>query len=275
MIADSGGTKTDWALLKEDGSLARFKTIGLNPYFVDAKTRAAIAGNELLPRLGNEMNFDVYFYGSGLGNDRFQAEYYEFFRVLGAQEVLVDTDLAGLGRAAFGLGTGVAGILGTGANAGYFEDGMLVKSAPSLGYILGDEGSSTWIGKHLMAHYLRNTLPGELAAWYRANYALEPAAILRKVYSGERPNEFIGGWAGVIEAFPQHSFLQALLTNGFKAFFEHYIQPLAPSGPVIMTGSVATRNVTLLQEIAGQCGFPNLDVLPSVIDGLVEYFRQG
>ncbi len=272
LIADSGSTKTDWALLKA-GQPARFvKTIGLNPYFVSGPQMAEIFETSVLE--GLTAPFDVYFYGAGLGNAGFRDNYAVFFKERGAEKVVVDTDLMGVAVASLGETTGIAGILGTGANAGFFQQGLLIESPPSMGYVLGDEGSAAWIGKQLLAGFLRNQLPEPLMAYFRETFAVEPSALLRRVYTGERPNQYIAGFAAVISEFPEDPFLQAMLRSGFDAFFLNYIRVLhpRPETPVILTGTVALNNPELLKEQAFNCGFRNFSLLQSVIEGLVRFF---
>ena len=63
LIADSGSTKTEWAL----GDV-RVKTQGINPFHQDDETIRNILKDELRPHLSSHLNQlrAIYFYGSGV-----------------------------------------------------------------------------------------------------------------------------------------------------------------------------------------------------------------
>ena len=61
LIADSGSTKTDWAI---DGQ--RIKTQGINPFHQDEATIRSILKDELLPQIGTAYVESIQFYGSGV-----------------------------------------------------------------------------------------------------------------------------------------------------------------------------------------------------------------
>jgi len=62
-------------------------------------------------------------------------------------KIEINHDLTAAARALCGKQKGIACILGTGANAGYFNGNKIAKNSPGLGYILGDEGSGAYLGK--------------------------------------------------------------------------------------------------------------------------------
>jgi hypothetical protein len=72
LIADSGSTKTDWALLAgatDDDGICRIATQGINPVHQSEEEIVRILNHELLPQLqgktvgGDALN--VEFYGAG------------------------------------------------------------------------------------------------------------------------------------------------------------------------------------------------------------------
>ena len=66
LIADSGSTKTDWALQSVSGTIERFHTQGINPFHQDRAVIAEILRKELLPKLNPDEVACVCFYGSGI-----------------------------------------------------------------------------------------------------------------------------------------------------------------------------------------------------------------
>ena len=48
---------------------------------------------------------------------------------------------------------GIVAILGTGSNSCVYDGINIIEAVPSLGYILGDEGSGAYLGKKLLQYY--------------------------------------------------------------------------------------------------------------------------
>lgn len=68
LIADSGSTKTDWALIS-NRSVKRYNTEGLNPYFHSPKSIEEVLKNDLKPDIKREKIKHILFYGSGCASD--------------------------------------------------------------------------------------------------------------------------------------------------------------------------------------------------------------
>ena len=66
LIADSGSTKTDWALQSVSGSIEHFHTQGINPFHQDRAVITEILRQELLSQLNPNEVTCVCFYGSGV-----------------------------------------------------------------------------------------------------------------------------------------------------------------------------------------------------------------
>ena len=148
LIADSGSTKTDWALQSASGSIERFHTQGINPFHQDRSVIAEILRQELLPQLDLETISNVFFYGSGVRPEQepvMISLLQEAFPY--AKQIEAHSDLLGSARALCGHNYGIASILGTGANSCLYDGETIIQNTPALGYILGDEGSGGVMGK--------------------------------------------------------------------------------------------------------------------------------
>ena len=70
IIADSGGSKTDWRLIQKDSTILQANGPGFNPYYQTPDGIYAKLQEELIPKLNlNEPVSDIYFYG-GIRRDR-------------------------------------------------------------------------------------------------------------------------------------------------------------------------------------------------------------
>jgi N-acetylglucosamine kinase-like BadF-type ATPase len=152
LIAESGSTKCDWVLLDLTGKeIERWKTIGFNPYFH--------AEDVIVQTLSTEKDFmfwkdkvsQVWFYGAGCSTEVLSVIVRKALdRVFVNSSNNVGHDLE---AAAFALYQGepfVACILGTGSNSCMFDGDGVYEETPSLAYVLGDEGSASFIGKRLL-----------------------------------------------------------------------------------------------------------------------------
>jgi len=73
LIADSGGTKTQWVLLDDGVKIAECKTPGLHPYFMNSLEMSELIHDQLLPKLGDNIPNAIYFYGAGCSKTEKQA----------------------------------------------------------------------------------------------------------------------------------------------------------------------------------------------------------
>lgn len=150
LIADSGATKCEWCGVNDNGKKKTIITTGISPYFLNSSEIAEVLQNELMPYLKNAEVEKVHFYGTGLGNPANVTIICKALKKLfPASKIKADTDLLAAARALCGNEKGVACILGTGSNSCYYNGNKIMKSIPSLGYVLGDEGSGAYLGKKL------------------------------------------------------------------------------------------------------------------------------
>ena len=81
--------------------------------------------------------------------------------------VHVFSDLTGAARGLLGKEKGFICMIGTGSNSGYYDGRNIIANVPPLGFILGDEGSGAFLGKKLLADFLRGIMPQSLADEFR------------------------------------------------------------------------------------------------------------
>ena len=180
LIADSGSTKTDWAIVTSASQPVVLNTQGINPVHQSREEIVQILREEFVGVMGSnpevqklrssailtpEFPFAVYFYGSGV-----RPELEPFMTSLlqetfpQASIVEAHSDLLGAARALCGHNYGIASILGTGANSCLYDGEAIVQHTPALGYILGDEGSGSVLGKRFIHDLYGGKLSEEIKA---------------------------------------------------------------------------------------------------------------
>ena len=183
LIADSGATKCEWCLLVDGKKKKSIITDGLSPYFLTADQITALLQKHLLPNIKNFTPKNIFFYGTGLANPANAKVIKSVLKGLFTKaKIEINHDLTAAARALCGKQKGIACILGTGANAGYYNGNKIAKNSPGLGYILGDEGSGAYLGKKVVQYYLYQTFDEELMARFTKRFNTSKDEILKLIY---------------------------------------------------------------------------------------------
>lgn len=169
LIAESGSTRTEWALVEDNHLIQRVFTEGLNPFF---QTRREISRSV---RLGLPDIFQKEIGTSILLWSRMYLLWKK--NILGASLVAqfktpiqVESDLLAAARGLFKCEAGIACILGTGSNSCFYDGKIVVKNVKAGGYILGDEGSGAVLGKMFLSDVLKGLAPKDVMADFLKNF---------------------------------------------------------------------------------------------------------
>lgn len=237
LIADSGSTKTDWALITGQGDVVMTcKTQGINPFHLQDDEILHVLQDELiLPEVPSE----VYFYGSGVTEAMQPRMNALLQKAFPTAKVDAQSDMIGAARALFGDKPGIACILGTGANSCLYDGKRIVMNTPPLGYILGDEGSGAVLGKLFLNGIFKGTLPTIYKKKYLEWAKLDYATIINKVYRQPLANRFLASICPFIsqqlaeadkyengsDEFSDVMALYRMVLGSFNQFYENNLTP--------------------------------------------------
>ncbi|MDO5130067.1 MAG: ATPase [Prevotellaceae bacterium] len=273
LIADSGSTKTDWAVVDNGRQVVAMSTQGINPFHQDAENIATVIEEELLPKMGNIEPEGIFFYGSGCREDKVEM----MCGILGkafpqCARIEAQGDLLAAARAVCGEHEGIACIMGTGANSCLYDGNRVVENTPPLGYILGDEGSGAVLGKLFVNALFKGQLPSELKDEWLEETGLSLNIIINKVYREPLANRFLASTSRFIH---QHLSVEPLERMVVYNFREHFRRNVNQYGRKDLTvgaiGSVAYYYREQLQKAATVEGYTLGKVMRSPMDGLVRY----
>ena len=276
LVVDSGSTKTDWGFFNTAYDLRSVKTQGINPCHQSVEAISTIIKSELLPNTsGIDLNTvnEIYYYGAGCATESICVQMAGILKEFFPNAVIaVDSDMLGAARALCGRSEGVACVLGTGSNSCMYNGKEIVDQVPSLGYILGDEGSSAAIGRRLIGDCLKRQLPEAVCNEFMERYQLTKEIIIENVYRQPLPNRYIAGFAPFVyekRAVPE---VHKLIIQCFSEFFtRNVISYHKPWMPVHFVGSLADNFADELKETAEALGMTIGKIETSPMRGLIDY----
>ena len=103
LIAESGGTKTQWCAVSVETETVIIPTIGLNPNFVSEDDFRRVIISEVLPGIGYPEITSVFFYGAGCAGKAMEEKVRHAIRsALPEPEIFVFSDLTGAARGLLG-----------------------------------------------------------------------------------------------------------------------------------------------------------------------------
>lgn len=294
LIADSGSTKTDWTLIHPSpfnlryDIVATFQTQGITPIHQSSADIRQILGQELLHELSTFprsalyeagglstplfQDMNVFFYGSGCTPAHVPAMSQLLAEVLSTKTVEVHSDLMAAARALCGHESGIACILGTGANSCLYDGAEIVQNTPALGYILGDEGSGSVLGRLFLNAIFKRPELADMRDEFLGQQKLTMADIIRKVYNEPMANRFLGTCSLFISEHLQNPHLRQLVVDNFRQFFRSNIAPYKHKDlPVHFIGSMANSYQDELNEAATLEGYTVGKIMKSPMEGLIAY----
>ena len=277
LIADSGSTKTTWVLLEDNEVKNTINTCGLNPYFHNSESVEAVIRADLAPFLVTDNVKEIHFYGAGCSTDYNNNMISDAIRIFFRKStVFVYHDILGAARALFGNGKGIACILGTGCNSCYFNGTTTISKVDSLGYLFGDEGAGSYLGKLFLGAYLKKELPSGLRESFDKQYGYTFEDILNSLYNRPSPNRFLASFSVFLSPNRDHPFIQQLLQRSFQDFFDAHIRKYEDyhAIPIGFIGSIAHIYKEVLARVAKQEDVKISRILPSPVEGLIEYHQM-
>lgn len=276
LIADSGSTKTDWRVIDEDQKIHQARTEGLNPYLVSHERMVEVLREQLYPQLRSIIR-EVHFYGAGCSTE---ASSNKVSLALGDvfhdAELTVNNDQLGAARALCGKEAGIACILGTGSNTCLYDGTQIVDNIPPLGYILGDEGSGSNIGKELINRYFRRELPADIKERLEKRFDMSKENVLDKVYRESYPNRYMASFAKFVFQNLKDPYMMRMVYELFARFFDKTIAHYEnhQQYKIHFTGSIAFYFANLLRQVANEKGLRVFNILETPIAGLTLFHQE-
>lgn len=277
LIADSGSTKTHWRLVRSGVDDIDFTSLGLNPFFADSKNFREVLHHSFSNVLDPEQVSKLFFYGSGCASIDMAKEVKSRLEIFFPRaEVNVYSDILGAARSLFAKNKGLVVILGTGMSTGFFNGETVERKTPSLGYVLGDEGSGAYLGKKLLRHWQYGELPKDLSDELNVKYPLSQSELLNRLYNEQFPNRFLAEFVPFLAEHSSHFYVKTMVEKSFCKLVERHLAKYScfTEIPVGVVGSVGMVFSDILRSAIESRGGRLAQMLHFPIDGLTFFHTK-
>jgi glucosamine kinase len=273
IIVDSGSTKSDWQIIHTDGKKELISTKGFNPFFHDEDHVETELKKEFVHQVKVDDVKEIFFYGAGC-SDKMRCDVIKrgLERVFKNAKITVEHDLLASARAVCGDKAGIACIIGTGSNTCLYDGAQITDNVTNMGYLLGDEGSGSHLGKSLLRAYFYREMPDDIKALFEAEYGTDKRGFLNKIY-GDAPNVYLSSFATFFSKNRDNFYIQKLVGDAFTQLVTRHI--LKYEGchhlPVCFVGSIAFHFQDILKVTLEEHNLDLGNVIKKPIDSLTEY----
>src|SRR5690606_26676031 len=216
----------------------------------------------------------VIFYGAGVKDVAKKAFIQKILKQhFGLKSVAVYSDMLGAARATAGDEKGMVCILGTGSNSCYYNGKKIMKQNPSLGFIVGDEGSGAYLGKRVLQYYFYKTFDDELQDAFRIKFGNDLNVILRNIYNAEFANRYLASFALFLMEHKDHYMVQNIVEDAFIDFYQRHVLKYRESWqyPVHFAGTVAYEFSDVIHSLHQQYGLTTGSIIKSPVASLCQY----
>lgn len=167
---------------------------------------------------------------------------------------------------------GLACILGAGSNSCFYDGEKITKSVTAGGFILGDEGSGSSIGRLFLSDVLKDLAPRELSEEFLAANKATKATLMDAVYNNPHANNNLHDYSFFLADHLDNEYARTLVTNEIKRFFDRNLcQYDYKDYPVCFVGTIATRYSELLLQVAYSYNMNVKKIVSESMPGLVAY----
>lgn len=278
LIGESGSTKCDWVLLDSSNMPPkRIRTKGLNPAILNKKEiKRIITSNKVLSN-HSDLITSIYFFGAGCNTSKSKNNVQIVLSSCFKKSTsIVDEDTMAAVYATTKI-PAVVCILGTGSNCCYFNGETINSKAPSLGFLVMDEGSGNYFGKELLKAYYYKQMPKKIRVLFEEKFNLEEKKVLKKLYQSKMPNKYLAGFATFLFENISDSFMKKTLNEGMDRFIENHILQYSKeleTVPLHFVGSIAFHAKEYISNQLNKRGLIGASFVQRPIDNLIERIKK-
>jgi hypothetical protein len=253
ILIESGATKSTCIGYKDACTFFIYKTTGINANYATKEAIIAVFKEIITKNNITVAEIEhIRYYGAGCFNinnaEKVKAVLSDLFP---NANITVLSDLYAACHALCNNKKGYVGILGTGSASCFYDGKEITHKAPSLGYLLGDEGSGTHLGKLFITEYLSNKIAPNLAKSFEELYGVSKTSVAEKIYQEPKPQVFFASIPIFLQKHIENEQIKRLIATSFQEFFDkqmNYYKTI--THPWFFCGSIAFYFQDILKEVA-------------------------
>lgn len=270
VIIDNGGSKADWLVITAGAPSFVLQTAALDVLATDKRLAIGVDAIRYLAKATT-----VELYSTGIYSEvqaEIAATKLQPYLAPGA-DLSLGSDMMAACKATAGSDAGIICILGTGSNSCVYDGSIIVQQIPALGYIMGDEGSGTAIGKALIKAYLYGEMPKAEAAAFTNRYGLTKEVLLKNIGQEPSPQRYLASHTMYLQEVDTQ-WTRALVKNCLRAFFERRVLSYGEYLPytIHFVGSIAYFYRSILEELCLEYELQLGTVMQKPIEGLQQKY---
>jgi N-acetylglucosamine kinase-like BadF-type ATPase len=253
IIIESGATKSTCIGYKDACTFFTYKTTGINATYASKEVIFAIFEEIIAKNKIETKEVDnIRYYGAGCFLEANAEKVKTVLKTLFPNaHIAVFSDLYAACHALCKNNNGFVGILGTGAASCFYNGETIPDQAPSLGFLLGDEGSGVYIGKTFIIQYLSEKIEPEIAQDFEKTFAVSKQKIFEKVYQEPKPQSFFASIPVFLQKHIEKKQIKNLIANSFQDFFDKQTEYYKTyPHPWYFCGSIAFYFKDILIDVA-------------------------
>jgi len=225
ILIESGATKSTCIGFEGACIFFMYKTTGINATYASKETIKAIFEEVIAKnKIAVPVVENIRYYGAGCFIPEQAQKVKEVLcELFPKTNITVFSDLYAACHALCKKEKGFVGILGTGAASCFYNGTQIVNETPSLGWLLGDEGSGIYLGKWFVTHYLSNKIEPEIAQDFEKTFALSKPGVFEKIYRTHNPQTLFASIPVFLQKHIQKEQIRSIIENSFQVFFDRQI----------------------------------------------------
>ena len=277
-VVYSGSKTAFWKIARDGKTIAECTMPGINPCFNDQKSILQALNKKVILINHAESIKKIFVFAAGASSQERRNELSTtlslFFKY---SKITVKDDISGAAISACYNSPGIVGILGSGAHCAYFDGKNPEQNNFGLGYILGDEGSSNYLGKVILKHFMQQKLPADLQKQFEIKYNLDRPQILEKVYKKPMAQQFLSSFFDFFLENRKHKFVGEVIDSAFDRYIKTYLIPTVDQHPgkeIHFVGLVAGSFQDELRQAARNNNLEIMSITKEPIYNLLNYYSN-
>jgi glucosamine kinase len=276
-IADSGSTKADWKILHTSGEVTSQSTRGFNPFIQNSEAIKVGLLKDFADSVERTKAESVFYYGAGCSDDyRNSIVEVALQKIFPNAKITVNHDLLASARAVCGTEAGIACILGTGSNSSLYDGIEIIDNVRNMGFLVGDEGSGSHIGKELLRGYFYREMPKDILIDFNKSFPEGHRGILDRIYDNPKPNVYLASFSKFLSNHKGHPYIQHLVFKSFDEFVKRHVLKYdgCQNLKIHFVGSVAYYFKDILEIVLASYDLEIGNVIKKPINRLVDFHKK-